>query len=293
MLTYNHQDFIEKAILSVLEQKTNYSFRLQIFDDASTDKTKEICQKYVNSHPQLITYHAAEHNIGIIENYIRAFKCVDSEYVSILEGDDYWIDEYKIERQINVFRNNCQIGLVHSNYQLNYYGKIKSLSKKLVSYCLKYQHNVYPILISHNFVCPLTTMFRAKYLDFLDYNVLRALELKTIDYFLWLHISLHSSFFYENLVTGHYRILNTSISNNSDFTKRVEFAYTTQKIVNFYLNKVPVDDYKISFLLKENDMKLLLRAIITTDIIHVFEYLKKFSFIGLFRLLKRYFKFYF
>lgn len=106
LITYNHKDYIHKAIQSVLSQKTKYPFVIKIFDDASTDGSSDIIREYVDRHPDLIKAYIAKKNHGPQANFWRAFKSIDTKYFCLLETDDYWTDNKKLELQISALEDN-------------------------------------------------------------------------------------------------------------------------------------------------------------------------------------------
>lgn len=109
MITYNHEAFIAQAIEGVLMQKTNFNFKLIITDDCSTDKTTIICKQYAEKYPELIDYELLKSNIGAIKNAGYCLKkCINSEakYIAICEGDDYWTDPLKLQKQVDFLEAN-------------------------------------------------------------------------------------------------------------------------------------------------------------------------------------------
>jgi len=101
--THNHAPFIGKSIESVLMQKTRYSFDVLLHDDASTDGTAEICHMYATKYPDKITLLAQTVNQYQYDRHIQSrilFPRVNAKYTAILDGDDYWIDPLKLDRQI-------------------------------------------------------------------------------------------------------------------------------------------------------------------------------------------------
>ena len=100
LFTYNHAPYIKQAIESVLSQKTKYNYIIKIFDDASTDGSSDIIRKYAKKYPQKIEAHIAKKNQGGEINIWNGFKSVTTKYCALLETDDYWCDENKIEKQI-------------------------------------------------------------------------------------------------------------------------------------------------------------------------------------------------
>lgn len=109
MLTYNHESFLKYAIESILNQKTDYKFKLFIGEDFSTDSTREICLKYKDLYPDKIELLLNEHNIGATLTAEKTYsKCIESgaKYIAMLEGDDYWKDSYKLQKQVEFLELN-------------------------------------------------------------------------------------------------------------------------------------------------------------------------------------------
>lgn len=114
---YNHEDYIERTIKSVLNQKTKYSYKIIVIDDHSTDNTREVINKVADNNPlNNIVKIYQEHNQGLNNNVEYIFKRLDTKYVFILGGDDYWIDEKKIDKQIDLLESNPNISYVHTGY---------------------------------------------------------------------------------------------------------------------------------------------------------------------------------
>lgn len=99
---YNHQDYIVKALDSIRMQKTKYKYEVLVGEDCSTDMSREILQKYEAEHPGMLTVFYREHNMHKqqITNGRDLKLRSKGKYVIMLEGDDFWTDENKIEEQI-------------------------------------------------------------------------------------------------------------------------------------------------------------------------------------------------
>jgi glycosyltransferase involved in cell wall biosynthesis len=106
MITYNHGDFIEEAIKGVVMQKTSFYFNLIIGDDNSNDNTREIILKYQKLYPEIIILKLPLSNLGVNVNSLSNNLFCTGKYVAICEGDDYWIDENKLEIQALFLENN-------------------------------------------------------------------------------------------------------------------------------------------------------------------------------------------
>ena len=118
MPSYNHERFIAIAIESALKQKTKYSFELLINDDNSTDETAKIAETYSQRYPNIIRFFKQNKNQGLMKSYKFLLNNAKGEYIAILESDDYWIDEEKLEKQIGFLKNNPEFGLSVSDVKL-------------------------------------------------------------------------------------------------------------------------------------------------------------------------------
>ncbi len=107
--THNHAPFIAHAIESVLMQQTSYPFDILLHDDASTDGTADICRQYAAKYPEKITLIAQTVNQYTIDRRIQShilIPRVKAKYTAILDGDDYWVDPNKLQRQLDYLESN-------------------------------------------------------------------------------------------------------------------------------------------------------------------------------------------
>lgn len=115
--TYNHEPFIADAIESFLMQKTSFKYEVLINDDASTDKTAELIKRYEEKYPKIIKpIYQTENQLskGIIIGRINADRSV-GKYIALCEGDDFWIDPNKLQKQTDFMENNPEYTLcVHA-----------------------------------------------------------------------------------------------------------------------------------------------------------------------------------
>jgi glycosyltransferase involved in cell wall biosynthesis len=111
LLTYNHEKTIARAFDSILEQKTSFDFDVFVLEDCSTDGTPDICRKYKEKYPDKITLFLNEKNLGPTQNFKQGLLKVKSKYFAFLEGDDYWCDENKLQKQVDTLEQNldCMI----------------------------------------------------------------------------------------------------------------------------------------------------------------------------------------
>jgi glycosyltransferase involved in cell wall biosynthesis len=115
MLTYNHEAFIREAIDSVLMQKTNFAIQLVIAEDCSPDNTKSILLDYQNKYPDIIKLILQNKNVGAQTNNQALFENLDGRYIAALEGDDYWIDPFKLQKQVDFLEKNGDFSMCFHN----------------------------------------------------------------------------------------------------------------------------------------------------------------------------------
>lgn len=122
VVTYNQEDYIARALDSVLAQQTDFPFEIEIADDCSTDRTSDICRAYAAQFPGRIHYTRNRENLGVRENYFRALRRCRAEYIADCAGDDFWVDERKLQKQADLLDANPEVGLVHTDWR--YYSNI-------------------------------------------------------------------------------------------------------------------------------------------------------------------------
>ena len=130
-ITYNHENYIADAIESFLMQKANFSYEILIHDDASTDRTPEIIKQYESKYPDLIKpiYQTEnQYSKGVKLGRLNRERA-KGKYIAICEGDDFWTDPYKLQKQVDYMEKNPECSMcVHAAY------RVTSDKKKLKSH---------------------------------------------------------------------------------------------------------------------------------------------------------------
>lgn len=113
MITYNHESFIRQAVESVLIQECNFEIELIIADDCSPDNTPELVNDIINTHPNAyrIKYTRHSENKGITPNFIWALNQAQGKYIALCEGDDYWTDPLKLQKQVDFLEANSEYSM--------------------------------------------------------------------------------------------------------------------------------------------------------------------------------------
>lgn len=115
MLAYNHQRFIEQALESVLMQETGYEYELIVGEDCSRDCTREIVKKYEERFHGRMRPLYRDKNLGMIKNLLDCLEHCKGEYIAMLEGDDFWTDSSKLQKQVDFLDKHSEyIACVHN-----------------------------------------------------------------------------------------------------------------------------------------------------------------------------------
>lgn len=123
LITYNQEEFITECIEGMVNQQTDFPFEIVIGEDCSTDKTRAICLKYKELYPDLIRLILPEKNLGMMGNWINTINSCEGKYVAICEGDDYWIDNLKLQKQVDFLEHHPDYSLCSTASQLLAYSE--------------------------------------------------------------------------------------------------------------------------------------------------------------------------
>lgn len=123
-ITYNHEKYIRDAVEGFLMQKTDFPIEILIYDDASTDKTAEIIREYEAKFPDIIrplyqTENQYSRGVRIIAPQFN-FPRARGKYIAMCEGDDYWTDPFKLQKQVDFLERNQDFAICFHNMQIVY-----------------------------------------------------------------------------------------------------------------------------------------------------------------------------
>lgn len=122
MLAYNHKLYITEAIFGVLSQTTNFNIELIIADDCSTDQMEEVVQEIINTHPKsnIIKYTHHTSNKGMMKNFNWAIEQCKGQYIALCDGDDYWTDPLKLQKQFSFMEKNDEYAMCFHEVNISY-----------------------------------------------------------------------------------------------------------------------------------------------------------------------------
>jgi glycosyltransferase involved in cell wall biosynthesis len=243
MLTYNHAPYIRDAIEGVLSQETEFAFELVIGEDCSTDGTRSIVTCYQERYPDRIRVVASEHNVGMHANLRRTRLACRGSFVAFCEGDDYWQDRTKLQRQVDFLAKNPEYGLVHCNYD-SYDVCKQQLCRDVIRSACRFQddHAYLEILLSKRTILTLTVCVRRSLLDKVEEQPECSDESWPMgDTQRWLEISriCKVKYFRQSMATHNY--LPESASRSRDRAKTFRFTEKAGELMLHYLHKYPIE----------------------------------------------------
>jgi glycosyltransferase involved in cell wall biosynthesis len=118
MPVYNHERYLAQAIESIATQQTNFPFRLFVADDCSPDNSRAVISKYAAMYPKIVFPIFHEKNLGASGNGNYLSSIAEAKYVAICEGDDYWIDPLKLQKQVDFMEANPDYSICFSDVEI-------------------------------------------------------------------------------------------------------------------------------------------------------------------------------
>lgn len=232
MITYNHEPYIRQAIEGVMMQKTDFEFELVIGEDCSQDKTREICFEYQKKYPDKIRVLWWHENVSKLGGNGRRNRAhCRGEFIAFCEGDDYWIDPLKLQKQVDIMRKHPNVGFCFCGAKRFYQNENRydNWNEGNVTYKPGIQNKewffttfMFGMGPKHfgekhfaGFIMTASTMLRNSLLTKIKekYEVF-AWRLRLADATLWLAASSEMDGYYINDQVSVYRVANTGVYQN-------------------------------------------------------------------------------
>jgi len=118
MITYNHEKYIVQALESALMQQADFEYEIVVGEDCSTDRTRALLVGLQQQHPAKIRLLLPERNLGMMPNFIQTLKACRGRYIALLEGDDFWTDPYKLQKQVDFLDANPDFVMCFHNVEV-------------------------------------------------------------------------------------------------------------------------------------------------------------------------------
>ena len=268
--TYNHEKYIKSALDGFVMQKTNFEYEVLIHDDASTDSTADIIREYEKKYPDIIKPIYQSENqyskkVPISKTY--QYSRAKGKYIAICEGDDYWTDPFKLQKQFDMMEAHPEVDMCAHAAQLEKNGNLAEFVMPSKEDCLFTVEDV--IYGGGGFVATASLFYRTALIQ----EPQKFMEILFLDYTLQISGSLHGGMLYLADCMSVYRVdteSSWSVSIGKNLQKRmthyrrlicsmeqlnIDTEYKYQKVVNFvikktrnamlytvYYNKIKVDD---------------------------------------------------
>ena len=214
--TYNMECFIKNSIESVLSQKTSFPFEIIISDDCSTDQTIKIIKEYKTKFNDKIEIITSKTNTGIIENLKRAIRYAKGEYIALLDADDYWITNDKLQKQFNILEGHPDTGFVYTNFQyINETGTLggAGILKHFRPPC---KNDFLPYMMAP-YISPSCILFRGDLINLNIFNYYSFNKYSAQEYLLFLDFVSKSKWHYLDKITMQYTVRKNSLSRQENY----------------------------------------------------------------------------
>lgn len=211
MLTRNHGSFIEQAIISIFNQKTNFSYELVIGDDFSTDNTTILIKKLCSEYPGRIRFRINEKNLGASYNASKTISECSGDYIAFCEGDDYWNDQLKLQKQVDFLESHPGYGMVHTGAEV-----VDRHNKTVyISNFPKPSGDIFKDILKSAFIITCTVCARADIMKKLASRVEKEKLWYTLDYWYWTQCAIESKIYFICEPTSSYRSHEQGVTRNN------------------------------------------------------------------------------
>jgi glycosyltransferase involved in cell wall biosynthesis len=210
-ITYNHERYIETALRSALDQRTSFPVEIIAGEDCSTDRTRAILLDLQRQFPDRIQLILQPENRGLMRNFADAFRACRGQYIALLEGDDYWTDPTKLQRQVEFLDAHPDCALCHHN-ALRIVEGSAAAPQTWHRAAARSRWQSVEEMCATNLVVSCTALFRGGLFgDLPDWF----LECTAPDWALHILNAQHGRMYYQNAVMGAYRIHHESVWSTS------------------------------------------------------------------------------
>ena len=222
IVTYNQEQYIARAIESVLMQSECWhNVVAYIGNDCSTDSTSDICHQYAKQYPGRIVVVDNEQNLGLVGNTMNLLEIMRKdgcEYIAMLDGDDYWCDDHKLQKQIAYMDVHPEYGLVHTCVDLLYPHKMVYDVRKVVK-----EGDVSTIIFDYN-IGNCSVVFKTELLNHINFEEFQSQGFMSCDYIMYIIFSCYTQFGFLSDHTAVWRRGHDSVSNTNNMEKQIRYV---------------------------------------------------------------------
>ena len=254
-ITYNHAKYIRQCLDGLIGQNVNFNYEIIVHDDCSTDGTDKIVQDYFSKYPELIVPIFEESNQYQKGNrtILASFMLpkAKGKYIAICEGDDYWIDTYKLQKQVDFLERHEDYGMVYS--------KAKILCNDQIIGESGTSDVSFEGLITYSNFPTLTRVYRHSLLN----KFYREIDVKGKgwlmgDYPIAFYFVAESKIKFLDECTAVYRLLEESASHSKDIDSLFRFYDSADDVRYFFVDRYITDEKQRAYyesLIKEKELE--------------------------------------
>lgn len=187
MITYNQAEYVQQALKSVLDQICDYEFEVIISNDASIDNSDKLIRELIKTYPNgnRVNYFYQSTNLGMNSNFQFAYQICRGNYIAMCEGDDYWSDQFKLQKQVDFLEANPDFALCYHPVEVRFPDGNMEVDFGVIGISDKSESSIYDLAVLGNYIHTPSVIFR---------NVLKQLPtnfMKTPigDLFLWILVA--------------------------------------------------------------------------------------------------------
>lgn len=234
-IAFNHAGYIRQSLDNLVGQKTDFPYEIVIHDDASTDGTADIIREYISRYPDLFvpilqTENQYSKGLGILCTY--SLPNSHGKYVAFCEGDDYWCDSEKLQRQVDYLEAHPEVGMVYGRVR-NYINDEKRFEGIYGGTSTEFEDLFFSSTIPTATVMARTELVKRYYEEVQPNGRGWAMG----DYPMWLWFALNSKIAFQPEVTAVYRVLPESASHSRSLAKRYQFRLRSNPVSEFFIER--------------------------------------------------------
>lgn len=259
--TYNHEDYISECLEGLVAQKTNFRYEIIVHEDASTDNTRKIVQEYEKKYSDLIKpiyQNENQYSQGVKYYRTYIYPQAQGRYYAMCEGDDYWIDPYKLQKQVDFLEMNQDYSLVYTDYveYIQSTGAWRKPDEEI------HEGDVFEYLLKGRIRCrTLSVCFRS---EIINKTPQLPKDYFTGDWLIFLTASLHGKFKFLSDVTGVYRILQESACHFLTYKEYCAFICYTTRTKLFFWDKYSAPLTRQNLIEKKKNYFIFIRSALVT-----------------------------
>lgn len=246
--TYNHEKYLRQALGGFVMQQTNFRFIVIVHEDASTDHTANVLMDYSQRYPDLIfpifekENQYTNPNGSVTKVMNEAYKVTGAKYIALCEGDDYWTDPLKLQKQVDFLESHPDYGMCYTKVR-----RYEQAKDSFIDVWGGSNVNFEDLLLCNTIPTPTVVISKDIYEKYQDEITPFKHHWSMGDYPLWLYIAANSKIKFFPESTAVYRILEKSASHSANAIDQLKFILNFWSISLFFAQKYNSNNIKILY----------------------------------------------